>query len=158
MKYFYFKTIFAIFALIVMLQGCVPYFVNIKNIDEVNIQDINSTNLIGFSKQQLINQFGPPLAVAKKNGPPLYFPRAFKEGSDRYESVDVLKKFSSKHTIGDHHFVFCYQQTIMSGGGIVFVVQHPLPIVATSDTVYNLWLLLDERTQKVIDFIVEKIQ
>lgn len=164
-KLFYWKLVTYMYCLSVLLQGCVtlPHYVEKENLDET-ILNIKSGTLIGHSRQELVKQYGPPIAIARQDGPPLYVPRPFQNGSDSLMPERFFEKFASKHNIDEHLTIYYYQKSI--GHGEVLEVGVFSPGASTSSSfitektasTYKLWVLIDDRTNKIVDYSLEETE
>jgi len=145
--------------LLVSLQGCVPAFPFLsgvplpqKTVDEV--QPGKTT------RSEVLEWFGMPLSIAKK-GEVLRIPHGpeWAAGGVRpagYNQVDAdafFELFSTKHKITDHQRIYYYFSSLSTKYGVVLAVY----VHESANTrVDRLWLLIDEETGLVDDYVFRK--
>ena len=106
------------------------------------------------TKQQVLDWFGPPAAVARKSSD-LKVPDKISEkaGSQAVQADTFFDLFSAKHALTEHHIIYYYSATEIKAMSTMVVA------VATSDSstlTDRLWVLIDNRTGTVVDFIYRK--
>lgn len=108
------------------------------------------------TKQQLLDWFGPPAAVARK-GAVLKLPGS-DSGKMDYQDVRAdtfFELFSSKHALTDHHIVYYYLFTEVKSTQAVVVFAGKVDNQLKTD---RLWILIDDDTGSVVDYIFRRAQ
>ncbi|MCK4736989.1 MAG: hypothetical protein KAT10_00405 [Sulfurimonas sp.] len=122
--------------------------------DKLDVEKFKKIKLVGVSKHELIGILGLPLAVAKQNGTPMYIPKPFENTSKRLQPDVFFELFASKHDLDEHYVIYYYQHCSFTGYGLGILSYAEMPFFMPGKhiTVDKLWVLIDERTQKVVDY------
>ena len=105
-------------------------------------------------KQDILQWFGPPIAIARK-GELVKIPRlgANRTGWDEIQSDTFFELFSSKQPLTQNHIVYYYHSAEeTSTAGMLIVYAHGEGKLAVS----NLWILIDDKTGVVADFLFRR--
>ncbi len=101
------------------------------------------------STREILERFGPPVAIARP-GQILHFPKAglTREGYIEVQAETFFALFSSHHNLDKDHLIYYYHYTRLESSSvlILFVVKEKRRL-----HVQELWLLVNDRTQKVVD-------
>ena len=153
MKWGYQKPIRNTFyALMVMLvSGCVVMGHDAEVGESLRDKDLKKIQLGQTTKQEILEMFGPPLAIARK-GKILKLPRAGerKAGSEEIQSEIFFELFSTKYTLNPEHIIYYYFSTEVSGVGGFFLFVGKTSAELNVD---KLWILINEKTAVVEDYI-----
>lgn len=107
------------------------------------------------TKQEILDWFGPPIAVAR-SGEVMKIPAPgpLKEGSQDVQADTFFELFSSKHSLTEQHIIYYYYDSEMKGTEVL--VLFFAGIVKARVAENKLWLLIDDRTGMIVDYIFKK--
>lgn len=152
-------------------MGCVVGRARVSGgIDEKQVQEINPGQT---TRQQILDWFGEPDAMARQDGRLLHKPSLGKFGrpdtvarqlswfsgepvgsldnSQEFSSKTFLKLFSEKNQIGPQHMVYYFQHTKGGTAGGIW-----LDPIEGGVMIEKLWVLIDRKTGKVEDHLFRK--
>lgn len=108
------------------------------------------------TKQDLLDWFGPPVAVARKGAVmKIPVPGLRKEGSHDVQADTFFELFSSKHALTEQHIIYYYYYAEIKGTEVMVFLAGT---AYQREVVDKLWLLVDDRTGVVADYIFRKAQ
>jgi len=135
--------------LLMMEMGCYALGGRISGgIKEKQIQGINHGQT---TRQQILDWFGEPNAVARQDGGFLYKPMGSYITSQEFAAEAFFKLFSGTHLIGAQHIIYYYQH--LQNFGMTGVLNAPTEKVVVIE---RLWVLMNQETGKVEDHIFKK--
>jgi hypothetical protein len=132
-----------------MTSGCIVMssYQSGESLQEKQIQQIAPGTT---TKQQILDLFGPPVAVARK-GSAQMVPSA-------YQGIQVdtfFELFSPKHTLTERHIVYYYPAREVKGTSVLV----PFAGAANNQVATDrLWILIDDGTGIVADYVFRKAQ
>lgn len=136
-----------------MLQGCIMGSSTYRSNEKFDIADFKEDLVSGMSKQGILDLLGPPIAIAKKNGSLLYLQDTV-TGKNMIRHPDVfLELFSGKHALHENHRVYFYQTFSRETSGVAVVT---FSSSSSTTEVKKLWILIDDKTQRVVDYIFKE--
>jgi hypothetical protein len=149
------KTFAAIVIIAIIASGCLQTgkFQTGESFQEKQIAQVKPGTT---TKQQILDWFGPPAAMARQNSAQKIPAMGSEKAGNQDVHVDTfLELFSSKNTLTEHHIVYYYTATEIRSSAVwaVFVITGDKKI--STD---RLWLLIDDRTGTVVDSIFRKAQ
>ncbi|MEN8302454.1 MAG: hypothetical protein ABFQ64_00115 [Campylobacterota bacterium] len=148
------KIILFIFVL-QLFHGCAVVGYKEEYGGQLDVKKFKNIKLNEMSKQEVIDVLGPPTAIARKNGSVMYIPNPSTGSADAKQPEVFLELFSMKQTLGEEYMVYYYHSITQSGLDVAIL----LPIIGhgSSETTFErLWILINERTKKVEDYIFKE--
>jgi hypothetical protein len=151
------KTIAAIVIIAFIASGCMIVSEKFQTGESFQKKQITEIKPGTTTKQQILDWFGPPAAVARQ-GSALKIPGT---GSGKAGNQDVqfsdtfFELFSAKNTLTEHHIVYYYPATEIRSTQVLVVFAGTADKKVSTD---RLWILIDDRTGIVVDYIFRKAQ
>ncbi len=159
------KSIALTCCLMMFFHGCAIIVSQTENRAEIDIEKVKKSKLISMDKKQLFQNFGPPLAIARHNGPPLYIPSKpqvsshLKKEPETLEPLSAFEKFSKKHIVNENHVIYLYVGSTVSGYGLYVSGNYgPVRTMSVSLKSYRVWILIDGRNEKILDYVIEELE
>lgn len=150
------RTFATIVVIACVASGCmfgVGSFQSGESLQEKQIQQITPGTT---TKQQILDLFGPPAALARK-GSALIIPST---GPGKVDYPDVqgetfFELFSSKRTLTERHVVYFYSASETKSTRMMVLFAGTADNKVATD---RLWILIDDGTGIVLDYIFRKAQ
>ncbi len=148
------KTLAAIVTVALISSGCMIGKGSFLTGDPLPEKQVKQIVPGMTTKQQILDWFGPPLAVARK-GAIMKIPSL---GPKKTEYQDVqadsfLELFSSKYALTERHIVYYYPATDIKSSETLFVFLDTIDHKVVTD---RLWILIDDGTGIVVDYVYRK--
>lgn len=106
------------------------------------------------AKSQVLEIFGPPLALARKDTA-IFMPSKQGRDSSKVDSATLFELFSTQHKLTAQHIVYYYDNTHITGE--TFAVM--FAISTTQKSLSNrLWVLINNETGIVEDYVYRAAQ
>jgi hypothetical protein len=109
------------------------------------------------TKQDIIELFGAPMAIAKQGEVlKIQSERTYLSPKSSYYEIDsdtFFELFSSQHTLTEYHRIYYYYHAVSKETGLVlgfFIYENGKTIF------YKLWILVNEETGMVEDYVFRK--
>lgn len=135
--------------LLMMDMGCFAWGARISgSISEKQVQGINHGQT---TRQQILDWFGEPNAVARQDGGFLHKPVGPHVNSEEFSSEVFFKLFSETHRTGPQYIIYYYQH--VPGGTATGVWLNP---IEGEVVIEKLWVLIDQETGNVEDHVFRK--
>jgi len=144
-----------ILALIILLPGCI--WGSVKYDQMLRKEVVKSIESNKTTRKNILERFGPPSILARKEGTVLLPSRDPKDGKMReVNSIVFFKYFLQRHEISEHHAVYYYYDEWEKINGVSIPIGNTLfslPLTSTDLQFSELWVLVNRKTEQVEDYM-----
>ena len=144
-----------ILALIILLPGCI--WGSVKYDQMLRKEVVKSIESNKTTRKNILERFGPPSILARKEGTVLLPSRDPKDGKMReVNSIVFFKYFLQRHDISEHHAVHYYYDEWEKINGVSIPIGNTLfslPLTSTDLQFSELWVLVNRKTEQVEDYM-----
>ena len=144
-----------ILALIILLPGCI--WGSVKYDQMLRKEVVKSIESYKTTRKNILERFGPPSILARKEGTVLLPSRDPKDGKMReVNSIVFFKYFLQRHEISEHHAVYYYYDEWEKINGVSIPIGNTLfslPLTSTDLQFSELWVLVNRKTEQVEDYM-----
>jgi hypothetical protein len=150
------KTFTAIVVVAVIASGCMVASGKFQTGESFQEKQIAQVKPGTTTKQQILDWFGPPAAMARQDSAQKIPAAGSEKAGNQDVQVDTfLELFSSKNVLTEHHIVYYYTATEIRSSQVWVIVAGTTDKKVSTD---RLWVLIDDRTGTVVDYIFRKAQ
>ena len=144
-----------ILALIILLPGCI--WGSVKYDRMLRKEVVKSIESYKTTRKNILERFGPPSILARKEGTVLLPSRDPKDGEMReVNSIVFFKYFLQRHDISEHHAVYYYYDEWEKINGVSIPIGNTLfslPLTSTDLQFSELGVLVNRKTEQVEDYM-----
>ena len=144
-----------ILALIILLPGCI--WGSVKYDRMLRKEVVKSIESYKTTRKNILERFGPPSILARKEGTVLLPSRDPKDGEMReVNSIVFFKYFLQRHDISEHHSIYYYYDEWEKINGVSIPIGNTLfslPLTSTDLQFSELWVLVNRKTEQVEDYM-----
>jgi len=147
----YSMTVKGLIMTALMLGGCMAQTSSFVSSNPLQSYDPGVSLRPGITtRQDVIKALGPPLTLARQGGKIIVYPdEVIPRGGTETSSDVYFEIFRDRYELRDDYIIYYYQSVVGSTGTMVVVAAGSTDIKAY---VSKLWVLIDDRTGKVIDY------
>jgi len=145
-----------ILALIILLPGCI--WGSVKYDRTLRKEVVKSIEPNNTTRKNILERFGPPAILARKEGTvsvPSLDPK--EEKRREVDSKVFFKYFLQRHDISEHHAVYYYFEEWEKVRGVSVPIPGislaSLPLTSTNLQFSELWVLVNLKTRQVEDYV-----
>jgi hypothetical protein len=144
-----------ILALIILLPGCI--WGSVKYDRMLRKEVVKSIESYKTTRKNILERFGPPSILARKEGTVLLPSLDPKDEKMReVNSIVFFKYFLQRHDISEHHAVYYYYDEWEKINGVSIPIGNTLfslPLTSTDLQFSELWVLVNRKTEQVEDYM-----
>ena len=144
-----------ILALIILLPGCI--WGSVKYDQMLRKEVVKSIESNKTTRKNILERFGPPSILARKEGTVLLPSLDPKDEKIReVNSIVFFKYFLQRHEISEHHAVYYYYDEWEKINGVSIPIGNTLfslPLTSTDLQFSELWVLVNRKTEQVEDYM-----
>jgi len=144
-----------ILALIILLPGCI--WGSVKYDQMLRKEVVKSIESNKTTRKNILERFGPPSILARKEGTVLLPSLDPKDEKMReVNSIVFFKYFLQRHEISEHHAVYYYYDEWEKINGVSIPIGNTLfslPLTSTDLQFSELWVLVNRKTEQVEDYM-----
>ena len=144
-----------ILALIILLPGCI--WGSVKYDRMLRKEVVKSIESNKTTRKNILERFGPPSILARKEGTVLLPSLDPKDEKMReVNSIVFFKYFLQRHEISEHHAVYYYYDEWEKINGVSIPIGNTLfslPLTSTDLQFSELWVLVNRKTEQVEDYM-----
>ena len=144
-----------ILALIILLPGCI--WGSVKYDRMLRKEVVKSIESYKTTRKNILERFGPPSILARKEGTVLLPSLDPKDEKIReVNSIVFFKYFLQRHEISEHHAVYYYYDEWEKINGVSIPIGNTLfslPLTSTDLQFSELWVLVNRKTEQVEDYM-----
>jgi len=144
-----------ILALIILLPGCI--WGSVKYDRMLRKEMVKSIESNKTTRKNILERFGPPSILARKEGTVLLPSLDPKDEKMReVNSIVFFKYFLQRHDISEHHAVYYYYDEWEKINGVSIPIGNTLfslPLTSTDLQFSELWVLVNRKTEQVEDYM-----